>query len=232
MDKAKIMKLESGTDDVYKNGADKNGIDIENCIDINRIDWHKVNGLLPVVVQSDIGQVLMLGYMNQEALTHTLTDNKVTFFSRSKNRLWTKGETSGNFLVVLAMSLDCDNDALLIVARPMGATCHTGANSCFYQMPFDSDWVFMHKLEQLIYQRKSDGTQHSYTARLYAEGTKRIAQKVGEEGVEVALAATTNNKEELVNESADLVYHLMVLLADAGLSWTDVVGVLRQRHSR
>lgn len=204
-------------------------------IDVCKINWQKVDGLLPVIVQNvQTCEVLMLGYMNQEALAKTLAEKKVTFFSRTKQRLWTKGETSGNFLNVVDMSLDCDKDTLLILANPIGETCHTGAESCFHQFETSEqpDWIFFSKLERLIASRKGADPQSSYTAELYAKGTKRIAQKVGEEGVETALAATVKDREETICEAADLAYHLTVLLQDANLSWADVIGKLKARHGK
>ncbi|AET17025.1 TPA: bifunctional phosphoribosyl-AMP cyclohydrolase/phosphoribosyl-ATP diphosphatase HisIE [Pasteurella multocida] len=200
-----------------------------------KINWQKVDNLLPVIIQNVATcEVLMLGYMNQEALEKTLAEKRVTFFSRTKNRLWTKGETSGHFLNVVDMSLDCDNDTLLILVNPIGETCHTGAESCFYQFEKTTppDWIFLSKLERLIASRKGDDPASSYTAQLYAKGTKRIAQKVGEEGVETALAATVKDKAETICEAADLVYHLTVLLQDADLSWSDVIHKLKERHTK
>ncbi|MGC6405548.1 bifunctional phosphoribosyl-AMP cyclohydrolase/phosphoribosyl-ATP diphosphatase HisIE [Bisgaard Taxon 45] len=199
------------------------------------INWQKVDNLLPVIIQNAATcEVLMLGYMNQEALEKTLAEKRVTFFSRTKNRLWTKGETSGHFLNVVDMSLDCDNDTLLILVNPIGETCHTGAESCFYQFENTTqpDWIFFSKLERLIANRKGADPASSYTAQLYAKGTKRIAQKVGEEGVETALAATVKNREETICEAADLAYHLTVLLQDADLSWADVIAKLKERHAK
>lgn len=204
-------------------------------LDIQKIDWQKVDNLLPVIVQdATTCEVLMLGYMNQAALDKTLVEKKVTFFSRTKQRLWTKGETSGNFLNVADISLDCDNDTLLILANPIGATCHTGAESCFHQFAQNSqpDWIFFSKLERLIAERKGADPESSYTAHLYSKGTKRIAQKVGEEGVETALAATVKDCEETICEAADLAYHLTVLLQDADLSWADVIAKLKERHAK
>lgn len=196
-----------------------------------KINWQKVGGLLPVIVQNyQTCEVLMLGYMNEEALAKTLAEQRVTFYSRTKERLWTKGETSGNFLNVVQMSLDCDNDSLLILADPIGETCHTGKESCFHQFDREPDWVFFAKLERLIAERKGADPTSSYTAQLYAKGTKRIAQKVGEEGVETALAATVKDRNETICEAADLAYHLTVLLQDADLSWTDVIAKLKERH--
>lgn len=200
-------------------------------LNLTQINWQKVDNLLPVIVQNTkTCEVLMLGYMNQAALEKTLAEKRVTFYSRTKQRLWTKGETSGNFLNVVDMSLDCDNDSLLILAEPIGETCHTGEESCFHQFSqSEPDWIFFSKLERLIASRKEADPQSSYTAQLYAKGTKRIAQKVGEEGVETALAATVRDREETICEAADLAYHLTVLLQDAGLSWADVIGKLKQR---
>jgi len=198
-------------------------------IDTKQLDWQKVDNLMPVIIQHYVsGEVLMLGYMNQEALAQTQSSGKVTFYSRTKQRLWTKGETSGNFLNVVSISSDCDNDTLLILVNPIGPTCHTGANSCFTNSK--TEWGFLYDLEQLLGARKQADPQSSYTAKLYHDGTKRIAQKVGEEGVETALAATVHDKEELKNESADLIYHLFVLLQDQNLALQDVIGILKARH--
>ena len=198
-------------------------------IDTKQLDWQKVDNLMPVIIQHYVsGEVLMLGYMNQEALAQTQSSGKVTFYSRTKQRLWTKGETSGNFLNVVSISSDCDNDTLLILVNPIGPTCHTGANSCFTNCK--TEWGFLYDLEQLLGVRKQADPQSSYTAKLYHDGTKRIAQKVGEEGVETALAATVHDKEELKNESADLIYHLLVLLQDQNLALKDVIGILKARH--
>lgn len=193
------------------------------------LDWQKVANLMPVVIQHAVsGEVLMLGYMNQDALSQTMASGKVTFYSRTKQRLWTKGETSGHFLNVVSMDVDCDNDTLLILVNPIGPTCHTGSNSCFATAK--SDWGFLYDLEQLLASRKQADPNSSYTAKLYHSGTKRIAQKVGEEGVETALAATVNDRDELKNESADLIYHLLVLLQDQTLCLSDVIAILKARH--
>lgn len=202
-------------------------------INVENVNWEKINNLLPVIIQNIITcEILMLGYMNQEALKKTLKEKRVTFFSRTKNRLWTKGESSGNFLNVVDMSLDCDNDTLLILANPIGETCHTGSESCFYQFENKEqpDWIFFSKLERLIASRKGASPDSSYTAQLYAKGTKRIAQKVGEEGVETALAATVKDRDETICEAADLAYHLTVLLQNADLNWADVIKKLKERH--
>lgn len=200
---------------------------------IQNIDWQKVDNLLPVIVQNvHTCEVLMLGYMNQEALEKTLEEECVTFFSRTKKRLWTKGETSGHFLNVVDMSLDCDNDTLLVLADPIGETCHTGTESCFHQFKREEqpDWIWFSKLECLVASRKGSNPESSYTAKLYSSGVKKIAQKVGEEAVETALAAVAQDREELVSEAADLVYHLTVLLQNDSLEWADVVAKLKERH--
>lgn len=194
-----------------------------------RLDWVKTDGMMPAIIQHHVsGEVLMHGYMNQEALAKTLGDGKVTFYSRTKNRLWTKGETSGHFLNVVSITPDCDNDTLLVLADPIGPTCHLGTSSCF--SPAAPDWTFLYQLEQLLASRKSADPESSYTAKLYASGTKRIAQKVGEEGVETALAATVNDRYELTNEASDLLYHLLVLLQDQDLDLSAIINNLRARH--
>ncbi|PKF79492.1 bifunctional phosphoribosyl-AMP cyclohydrolase/phosphoribosyl-ATP diphosphatase [Vibrio sp. vnigr-6D03] len=197
-----------------------------------RINWDKVDGLVPAIVQDfQSSQVLMMGYMNQDALAKTGETGQVTFFSRTKERLWTKGETSGNVLALKNISLDCDNDTLLVKVDPVGPTCHKGTTTCWDGDPQEeSQMVWLHQLEQLLAARKNADPDSSYTASLYARGTKRISQKVGEEGVEVALAATSGDKAELVCESADLIYHLLVLLQDQGLSMDDVINKLKERH--
>ncbi|SFU26877.1 bifunctional phosphoribosyl-AMP cyclohydrolase/phosphoribosyl-ATP diphosphatase HisIE [Xenorhabdus koppenhoeferi] len=198
--------------------------------EIEKLDWEKVENLMPVVVQHAVsGSVLMMGYMNQEALNVTLDSGKVTFFSRTKQRLWTKGESSGHFLNLVAIYPDCDNDTLLILVDPIGPTCHNGTESCF--APAQTDWGFLYQLEQLLASRKNSSPDSSYTARLYASGTKRIAQKVGEEGLETALAATVNDREELTSEAADLVYHLLVLLQDQELDLSQIIRRLQERQS-
>ncbi|OSN02253.1 bifunctional phosphoribosyl-AMP cyclohydrolase/phosphoribosyl-ATP diphosphatase HisIE [Lonsdalea populi] len=197
----------------------------------SQLDWEKTDGMLPAIVQHAVsGEVLMLGYMNPEALQATEKTGKVTFFSRTKNRLWIKGETSGNVLNVVSITPDCDNDTLLVLAHPVGPTCHTGTSSCF--SPAASQWQFLFELEQLLASRKTADPESSYTARLYASGTKRIAQKVGEEGLETALAATVHDKEELTNEASDLMYHLLVLLQDQDLDLATIIGRLRERHTQ
>ncbi|WNN47292.1 bifunctional phosphoribosyl-AMP cyclohydrolase/phosphoribosyl-ATP diphosphatase HisIE [Siccibacter colletis] len=194
-----------------------------------QLDFEKTDGLLPAVIQHAVsGEVLMLGYMNDEALRVTEQSGKVTFWSRTKQRLWTKGESSGHFLNVVSITPDCDNDTLLILVHPVGPTCHLGTSSCFGEA--HHQWHFLWELEQLLASRKSADPESSYTAKLYASGTKRIAQKVGEEGVETALAATVNDRHELTNEASDLMYHLLVLLQDQDLDLTTVIENLRKRH--
>jgi phosphoribosyl-ATP pyrophosphohydrolase/phosphoribosyl-AMP cyclohydrolase len=199
-------------------------------LNIDKLDWEKVNNLMPVVVQDATnGKVLMLGYMNHEALDKTLEINKVTFFSRTKERLWTKGESSGNFLELTDISQDCDNDTLLIMANPIGPTCHLGTQSCFADSEgFTLD--FISHLDGVINDRYLNRDDKSYTSSLFESGVKRMAQKVGEEGVEVALAAATDDREELVNEASDLIYHLLVLLRGKDVELTEVVENLKQRH--
>lgn len=196
---------------------------------LSQLDWEKTSGMMPVIVQHQVsGEVLMHGYMNLEALEKTLREQKVTLWSRTKQRLWTKGETSGHFLNVVSITPDCDNDTLLVLANPIGPTCHLGTTSCF--SPAAPDWTFLYQLEQLLAERKQADPDSSYTAKLYASGTKRIAQKVGEEGVETALAATVNDRHELTNEASDLLYHLLVLLQDQDLDLSAIINNLRERH--
>ena len=197
------------------------------------LDWSKNDGLIPAIVQdARSGQVLMFAYMNREALRMTLADKRVTFFSRSRSRLWTKGETSGHWLDLVDVVSDCDDDSLLVLATPRGPTCHLGTQSCFGdEVETDAaELSFLMRLEATIAQRISDRPEGSYTARLWSEGPTRIAQKVGEEGVEVALAAVTQEDERLIGESADLLYHLALLLKSRNLSLTTVVRELEQRH--
>lgn len=195
--------------------------------------WGKGDGLLPAVVQhARTGKVLMLAYMNQEALRQTLTTRRAVFYSRSRQRLWTKGETSGNYLSVVDVSADCDSDAILLVADPLGPTCHKGTESCFAdaaRTDFEQT-AFLPLLEATIAHRSAERPQGSYTARLLSEGPARIAQKVGEEGVETALAAVTRDDAGLLGEAADLVYHLLVLLKARNLRLQDLVEELRSRH--
>ena len=199
-------------------------------INLDEIDWDKGEGLVPAIVQnSDNGQILMLAYMDHAALAHTISSKKVTFFSRSKNRLWTKGETSGNWLDYISGEMDCDADTLLIQARPQGPSCHTGSVTCFNdQTP--SNIGFLDQLGRLIAERHKTMPEGSYTTSLFSEGKARIAQKVGEEGVELALARMKDDSAEMASETADLLFHMMVLLEDAGLSLADAITVLQDRH--
>lgn len=197
----------------------------------NKLAWDKMDNLLPAIVQDALsGKVLMQGYMDQDALAKTLETGKVTFFSRSKQRLWTKGETSGNTLDLVSVACDCDQDSLLVLANPNGPTCHTGVESCWFDGNTPA-FTFLADLERVLAARKDADPKSSYTASLYNKGIKRIAQKVGEEGVETALAATVHDKEELKNEAADLLYHLTVLLQASDMSLNDALNVLRERHN-
>ena len=198
--------------------------------DPERLDWAKMDNLLTAIVQdAATGEVLMLGYMDRAALEATLTDRMVTFHSRSKGALWRKGETSGNILDLVEMRADCDNDALLVLATPRGPTCHTGTQSCFGDQGAPGVG-FIGTLERVISSRANADPTTSYTARLLAEGPARAAQKVGEEGVETALAGRCGDDAELVSEAADLIYHLTVLLKARGLAWADITGELQRRH--
>jgi phosphoribosyl-ATP pyrophosphohydrolase/phosphoribosyl-AMP cyclohydrolase len=197
------------------------------AIDDDALAWNKENGLLPAVVQdAGNGRVLMLGYMNREALALTRSSGRVTFYSRSKQRLWTKGETSGNFLQLVSIESDCDRDSLLIQAQPQGPTCHLQRASCFAGAPAN----FLADLDGLIASRERERPAKSYTTQLFESGLRRIAQKVGEEGVETSLAAVVEDDQSLLGESADLIYHLLVLLRARGLSLADAVRVLEARH--
>jgi len=201
-----------------------------------KLDFDKSNGLLPVIIQDNTsGQVLMLGFMNREALQKTQQEQVVTFFSRTKNRLWTKGESSGNFLSVVSIQEDCDQDTLLIKVNPKGPTCHTGAISCFTEKseihkPVKGSVAFLEYLENLIHDRKQNPNQTSYTNSLFEKGILKIAQKVGEEAVETVIDAVAGKKETLKGEAADLMYHLLVLLAASDLKLSDIIGVLEERH--
>ena len=200
-------------------------------LDPSRLDWAKGDGLLPAIVQHWLtGEVLMLGYMNAEALAATQARGQVTFFSRSKQRLWTKGESSGHVLALKSVRMDCDADTLLVLAEPHGPTCHNGTSSCFgddAQPPLG----FLAELDALIAQRHAERPAGSYTTKLFEGGIRRMAQKVGEEGVETALAAVAQDDEALLGEAADLVYHLAVALRARGLGLSDVAAVLEQRHA-
>ena len=207
--------------------AHKDDIRIVAALDADTLAWDKQDGLLPAVLQdADTRRVLMVGYMNREALQVTLDSGHVTFFSRSKQRLWTKGESSGHVLELVAIEADCDRDTLLVQARPRGPTCHLGTTSCFPSAPGD----VLGALQALIRTRDAERPPGSYTTKLFESGIKRIAQKVGEEGLETALAAVVEEDGPLLGEAADLLYHLVVLLQARGLSLADALKVLEQRQ--
>ncbi|ADN75910.1 phosphoribosyl-AMP cyclohydrolase; phosphoribosyl-ATP pyrophosphatase [Ferrimonas balearica DSM 9799] len=192
------------------------------------IDWAKMDNLVPAVVQHYLtGRVLMVGYMNEAALAKTLETGQVTFYSRSKQRLWTKGESSGNVLALVTLGTDCDNDAILVQARPKGPTCHLGNDSCFDD---SRNQPFLNTLAAIVAERRNATPESSYTASLLNGNPRRVAQKVGEEGVEVALAAATNDRENLIDETADLLYHLTVLLEQQQVPMAEVIDRLSQRH--
>jgi len=192
------------------------------------INFEKTGGLVPVIIQhANTLQVLMLGYMNEEALEKTRAEGKVTFFSRSKQRLWTKGETSGNFLMVEEIQVDCDNDTLLIKAYPQGPTCHTGSTSCFQE---ETPKGFLYELEKVIEQRITENPEGSYTAKLFSRGVNKVAQKVGEEAVELVIEAKDDNRDLFRNEAADLLYHFLILLKTKDLKLQDIEAVLKERH--
>ena len=198
-------------------------------LDVDQLAWDKMNGLLPAIVQdAKTLRILMVGYINKEALLQTLLSKKVTFFSRSKDRLWTKGETSGHELELIKISTDCDNDCLLIHANPQGPTCHLGKQSCFKDAPEN----FLAALEQLIIQRDEVRPNDSYTTDLFQSGKSRIAQKVGEEAIETVIAALTQSKQQLIEESADLIYHWLVLLRVNDVALIDVMNELEKRHTK
>jgi phosphoribosyl-ATP pyrophosphohydrolase/phosphoribosyl-AMP cyclohydrolase len=199
-------------------------------INPSAIQFDKQGGLVPCVVQDSATlRVLMVGYMNEEALQKTIAEKRVTFFSRSKNRLWTKGETSGNFLQVDEVSVDCDQDTLLIKATPAGPVCHTGSDTCFDEKNQGTSLEF---LERTIADRLRNPKEGSYTSQLFHSGINKVAQKVGEEAVELVIEAKDDNRELFLNEAADLMYHYLILLAAKGHSLEDVVSVLRERHKK
>lgn len=199
-------------------------------LNIDKLDFDKVKGLMPAIIQDvNTKKVLMLGYMNREAMEKTLDINKVTFFSRTKQRLWTKGETSENYLIPKEISQDCDNDTLLIKAEPRGPVCHTGADTCFFED--NKKEPFLYELENVILDRKENPQQDSYTCQLLEEGTNKIAQKVGEEATELIIEAVDNNINRLKEETADFLYHLLVLLRDKDIDLDDLMKVLEERHS-
>ena len=191
------------------------------------IKFDKNTGLVPVVIQDYLNlKVLMLGYMNQEAFDKTLQEKRVTFFSRSKNRLWTKGETSGNYLELMDWKLDCDSDTILIKAKPLGPTCHKGTTTCFAE---ESDKGFLYELQQTISDKIDNNDENSYTNELYKRGINKVAQKVGEEAVELVIEAKDNNDELFLNEAADLLYHYLILLKAKGFTIEDVEKILKSR---
>lgn len=196
------------------------------------IDFNKMNGLVPAIVQDALsGKVLMQGYMNEEALTKTQETGMVTFFSRSKNRLWTKGETSGNFMELVSMTVDCDGDSILVKANPRGPVCHTGADTCFFEEN-SSKTGFIDQLRAIIKDRKNNPTEKSYTASLFAKGINKIAQKVGEEAVEIVIEAKDDNKDLFLGEAADLLFHYLILLEAKGYELDEVMDVLIERHKK
>lgn len=197
-----------------------------------QLNFEKSGGLIPAIIQdATTGKVLMLGYLNEEALAKTQADGIVTFFSRTKNRLWTKGETSGNFLHVVEMRPDCDTDTLLIQVRPDGPVCHTGADTCFEEEN-QGQAAWLNHLKKIIRERHQNPTERSYTASLFAKGTAKIAQKVGEEAVELVIEAMDSNDELFRGEAADLLFHYLVLLEQRGIDFDEIIAVLRQRHAR
>ncbi|MEQ8361501.1 MAG: bifunctional phosphoribosyl-AMP cyclohydrolase/phosphoribosyl-ATP diphosphatase HisIE [Cyclobacteriaceae bacterium] len=198
-------------------------------IDINSLKFDKTSGLIPCVIQDSISlKVLMVGYMNQKALLKTLEEKRVTFFSRSKNKLWTKGESSGNFLNLIEITPDCDQDCLLIKVKPTGPVCHTGSDTCFNEA--NPSFSLQH-LEGVIQDRVNNPSPTSYTSKLLKDGINKIAQKVGEEAVELVIEAKDENRDLFLNEAADLMYHYLLLLAAKNTSLNDVVSVLEQRHN-
>jgi phosphoribosyl-AMP cyclohydrolase / phosphoribosyl-ATP pyrophosphohydrolase len=198
-------------------------------IHMTKIDFSKGNGLVPVVIQdNNTLQVLMVGYMNEEALLKTTAERRVTFFSRSKQRLWTKGETSGNFLNVVEILSDCDSDSILIKVDPAGPACHTGSTSCFGE---ETAKGFINKLEKIIDQRIDENAPDSYTNKLYKRGINKVAQKVGEEAVELVIEAKDDNIDLFKNEAADLLYHLLILLKAKGVRLQNVEEILQKRHT-
>jgi phosphoribosyl-ATP pyrophosphohydrolase/phosphoribosyl-AMP cyclohydrolase len=199
--------------------------------DPNSVDFQKSEGLVPAIVQDYATEkVLMLGYLNREALDKTLEEGIVTFYSRSKNRLWTKGETSNNFLHLVSIAVDCDQDTLLIKARPDGPTCHTGADTCWNESNKSID--FLRQLENVIRQRRDQPDESSYTASLFKRGINKIAQKVGEEAIELVIEAKDDNADLFLNEAADLLFHYLILLSAKGYELGDVVKILEGRHKK
>ncbi len=196
------------------------------------IDFNKNNGLVPAIIQdAETKTVLMLGYMNHDAYNKTIETNRVTFFSRSKHRLWTKGEISNNYLNLVSIDIDCDNDTLLVMVKPEGPTCHTGTDTCWNKENI-ANYGFLSKLEDVIAERRENMSNESYTASLFKKGINKIAQKVGEEAIEVVIEAKDNNDNLFLNESADLLFHYLILLQAKGFKLNDVVEVLEKRHNK
>ena len=200
-------------------------------MDINQLDFGKLDGLIPAIVQDDVtNKVLMLGFMNQEALEKTRETGKVTFYSRTRKRLWTKGEESGNFLNLVSIASDCDNDTLLVKVNPVGPVCHTGNDTCWNETNKQDDLNFLKYLQNFIDQRKKEMPEGSYTTSLFQSGTRKITQKVGEEAVETIIGAMANDDENFIYEGADLLYHLIVLLTHKGYRLEDLARELQKRH--
>ena len=200
-------------------------------MNIAEIDFEKQGGLIPAVVQDvQTSKVLMVGFMNKEALEKTVAEGKVTFFSRTKNRLWTKGETSNNFLMVKNIIVDCDKDTVLIKAEPVGPVCHTGADTCFFEPNKVDNTLFINQLKEVVKQRKAASPESSYTSSLFHKGINKVAQKVGEEAVELVIEAKDDNKELFLGEAADLLFHYLVLLEAKNYTLDEVLEVLKARH--
>jgi phosphoribosyl-ATP pyrophosphohydrolase len=196
-----------------------------------KIDFEKMGGLVPAIVQdATTKNVLMLGFMNEEAYQKTIETQHVTFYSRTRQTLWTKGETSGHFLNLVSMQIDCDNDTLLVKAKPIGPTCHTGTDTCWGESNDMNPLLFLTELQDFINKRKEEMPEGSYTTKLFKDGVNKIAQKVGEEALETVIEATNGNSEHLIYEASDLLYHLLVLLTDKGLRIEDVAAELQKRH--
>ena len=201
-------------------------------IDMNNIDFSKCNGLVPAIIQdADTSNVLMLGYMNTGAVEKTINTGLVTFWSRSRDRLWQKGEESGNILKLIEISLDCDNDSLLLKVKPTGPTCHTGTDTC-WGFENKSNALFLNELETVIKDRKDNPSNQSYTSSLFTKGINKVAQKVGEEAVELVIEAKDDDKELFLNEAADLMFHYLILLVAKGFSLGDVIAVLESRNNK
>ncbi len=204
---------------------------MKTLTDISQIDFQKMDGLVPAIVQdAETQNVLMLGFMNEEAFAKTQELGKVTFYSRTKNRLWTKGEESGNFLNVVSTAIDCDNDTILFKVNPVGPVCHKGPDTCFEETNTASEVQFLSYLQDFIDKRKAEMPEGSYTTSLFKKGTRKITQKVGEEAVETIIGAMANDNENFIYEAGDLLYHLIVLLAHKGYRIEDIIRELKKRH--